>query len=723
VVTGRNGSGKSSFAEAVEVALTGANRRWADEDGKAAHPVQQRGWRNLHQPEDPRIELEVLLPEQETPVTVTRTWHGETFGDSRAAVTGLGDGPAPLSRLGWDESLRTFRPLLSYSELGQLMTARPTRMYDALAVVLGLAPLTEAQRRLAAREKELAEPAKRAEAALAGLRTALAETDDDRARTATAALAKPVAPEIVRALLAGTPPGDADELAVLRRLAELEGPRPEQVATAVRRLRIAAADATDARHSTAGEARARAELLDRALQHHRRHRSDRSCPVCGETQLDEEWAARAAAQADLLRVEAATAEAAERELRLARGGLLALVTDPPGVLPEAMRPLWETWTACRGLSDPEQLAASADKAAAELAEACHQVRAEAERALAERDERWSRMVPGLAGWLTDIDAAAAAKPLLSGVRKAREWLKTVQAELRDERMRDVAEAAGLIWGSLCQESSVSLGAIKLNGSENFTGRALELDVTVDDMEAPALSVVSQGELFSLALALFLPRATAPDSPFGFVVIDDPVQSMDPRKVEGLARVLATVAESRQVVVFSHDTRLPDALRYHRLPATVLDVTRQDRSLVSVRRADDPVSAALREARQVVRDLAREPGLLAEVLPGLCRVALEAALHEVAMRAVFDPGNSPAESLAAAEGVDGAGTLVRLASRALFGGSRPPSQVYAELRRRLGEEAERVVSWCNRGSHEAVDVTGPTARIEAVERVAQGMRRL
>ena len=44
--------------------------------------------------------------------------------------------------------------------------------------------------------------------------------------------------------------------------------------------------------------------------------------------------------------------------------------------------------------------------------------------------------------------------------------------------------------------------------------------------------MSQGELHALALALFLPRATAPESPFRFIVLDDPIQAMDPSKVEG-----------------------------------------------------------------------------------------------------------------------------------------------------------------------------------------------
>jgi hypothetical protein len=724
VVTGRNGSGKSSFAEAIEVALTGANRRWLGDDGKPAHPLQQRGWRNLHHPQDPRIDLNVLVPGRNSLVTITRTWAGEPFTDSQAVATGLsGPGPVPASALGWDEALRTYRPILSYSELGQMMTAKPIRMYDALATILGLGQLSDAQQRLADRERELAEPGKRAKVALDGLVATLAETDDARARAAGAALGRPVDPEPVRALLASTGSADTAELSRLRRLADLDGPCVEDVSHAAERLRIAAADAADAHLTDAGDARARADLLDSALRHHQRHRSDPTCPICGEARLDDAWAAQAAEQIDLLREEAAEAETAARKLQSARNHLLALIAGPPSWLPDAMRPVWEAWTACRGITEDDALASSAEKAAAALAEACRQVREQAEQELAAHDEQWLRVVPQLATWLRDHDQAAAAKPLVAAVKKARDWLKGLQAELREARMRGIAETATMIWQHLCPESSVSLSSIELKGSEGYNGRSLELDVTVDDADAPALSVVSQSELFSLALALFLPRATAPESPFGFVVIDDPVQSMDPRKVEGLARVLAVVAETRQVVVFSHDTRLPDALRYHRIPAAVLEISRQDHSQVSVRKADDPVKLALDEARQVVRDLAGTPEILAEVLPGVCRIALEAALHEVVMRRVFNRGTPSWRTAKIEESLRKGGKLVQLASLALFGERRADNVVHAELTQRLGAEASQVIGWCNRGSHTAVDVSDPSARIDRTARVAKGLRRL
>jgi hypothetical protein len=117
--------------------------------------------------------------------------------------------------------------------------------------------------------------------------------------------------------------------------------------------------------------------------------------------------------------------------------------------------------------------------------------------------------------------------------------------VRNARLAPFAATSARVWETLRQESNVELGPITLAGAG--TARKVALDVTIDGVPGAALSVMSQGELHALGLALFLPRAMAGDSPFGFVVIDDPVQAMDPAKVDGLARVLSSVAASRQVV--------------------------------------------------------------------------------------------------------------------------------------------------------------------------------
>jgi recombinational DNA repair ATPase RecF len=135
-----------------------------------------------------------------------------------------------------------------------------------------------------------------------------------------------------------------------------------------------------------------------------------------------------------------------------------------------------------------------------------------------------------------------------------EWLRTVGEQVRNERLAPLTTGATEIWALLRQDSNVDLGTIRLAGTGNQ--RRVDLNVAVDGASGAALGVMSQGELHALALSLFLPRAAMTASPFRFLVIDDPVQSMDPAKVYGLARVLERTARARQVVVFTTTTASP-----------------------------------------------------------------------------------------------------------------------------------------------------------------------
>ena len=59
LIVGRNGSGKSSFAEAAELAVTGASRRWSH------NTAARTGWRNIHTTGTSRVAvgpLSVRLP-------------------------------------------------------------------------------------------------------------------------------------------------------------------------------------------------------------------------------------------------------------------------------------------------------------------------------------------------------------------------------------------------------------------------------------------------------------------------------------------------------------------------------------------------------------------------------------------------------------------------------------------------------------------------------------
>ncbi len=233
----------------------------------------------------------------------------------------------------------------------------------------------------------------------------------------------------------------------------------------------------------------------------------------------------------------------------------------------------------------------------------------------------------IAAWV-DLEAAARiGDNKLAEVQVALKWLRANAETLRGRRLAPVVDQAREIWGRMRHESNVDLGGISLEGSANR--RKAVVEGSVDGVPAGALSVMSQGELHALALALFIPRATTPpDSPFRFLVLDDPIQAMDPAKIDGFLDVLVELSKTRQVIVFSHDDRLPAAIRARSIPpAQLLDVTREEGSVVVVKQNDSPAQRYIADATAVILDDSLDDMVKRKAAPGLFRMAVEAAAHQ------------------------------------------------------------------------------------------------
>ncbi|MFK4146874.1 AAA family ATPase [Streptomyces sp. NPDC004065] len=720
LVVGRNGSGKSSFAEAVETLFTGTNAHCS-----GRHPNHAVRWRNLHHGERTVVEAKLAVEGDPSPSTLTRTWTGEAFTDSEALLKRPGHGTVPLEQAGWDQAMRNHRPFLSYVDLGNMISGKPSQMYDNVAAILGLEYLNAAARRLAERKKELdaVQSAEKEKKAL--LHTALeAVGDDDRAVRALVAMDDKGGPDytVLDALIAGVPTADEGRLREARLEAAAQGPDLDRVGAAVDGLRRAVADTADLKGSAAADAHSRAELLQAALRHSDRHAGDTACPVCGTEQaLDREWARRAEAEIAALQQEAAAVRKAEADVREATRALQDLV-HVPGEFPAVLTEPWDAWRACRRITDPAELAERALRAAVTLADACETVARAAHEELAALDERWREVVGLLAEWTRLRRAADAVVSPKKDVNAAHTWVKKLTTEIRDLRLSTFSGHAQRIWEKLRQQSSVDLKPGGLHGSERANVRKLVMDVTVDDTEAPALGVMSQGELHSLALSLFLPRAATADSPFGFVVIDDPVQSMDPAKVDGLAQVLDELGRDRQVVVFTHDTRLPHAFRSQGLPVTVLKVERGEKSEVKVVSETDPVKEAIGEAMALAKtDNCPEPALR-HILPALCREALSAAIVEAAWLRRSRTGQS-ADDLQAA--LDATGRLIPLTSFALFddGLVHDDEEVNKRLRFLYGNESTALIHQCQLGAHPHGFLPDePVSFVRKVEALADRIRK-
>ncbi|MGW3246552.1 AAA family ATPase [Streptomyces sp. NPDC001070] len=720
LVVGRNGSGKSSIAEGIETAFTGVNMRW-----HGLHASRSSNWRNLHHGGGkPEIEVKLAIEGDPSRSTLTRTWDGEDFVASQGEFKRPGYGRVSVDQVDWKQAMEDYRPFLSYVDLDRMISGKPAQMYDAIASILGLRHISAADSRLRAEEKALDDAAKAAKGEVPELIAALyALEDDERAVHALVAIDTPDSPDFsaLRALVAGLP-DDTEEglLAELRLAAGVQGPDLVQVDAALTRLDKALGAEEDVRGTSAEDAHQRADLLARALAHSDRHPDEEACPVCGtDGALDADWAASAAAQVAVLRQEAKAADDARSELRSAARAVQDLVYRPQRI-PAALSDPWDAWTACRAISDPGELARRAREAAAALADACAVVRESAAKELERRDERWRLIVVRIAAWAERAQAAEENDPRLRNIRKARAWIKKLSTELRERRMEGFADHSQRIWEKLRQESDIDLNGVSLRGGEKAAVRSLVMDVSVDGQDASALGVMSQGELHSLALSLFLPRAVTADSPFGFIVVDDPVQSMDPAKVHGLAQVLHELGKHRQVVVFTHDTRLQRAFTSQELPVTVFQVERAKASKVKVTRVNDPVAQALADAKAIAATPNLPVAARTHVLPSLCRIALENAFLEAAWIRHHRSGGPERELHAA---VDDAEKFRKVAALALFGDIKRVGDVDREVRARYGAQAAQLVKQCQKGAHpDGAQITDPLRFVEDIDALAQKLRK-
>jgi recombinational DNA repair ATPase RecF len=704
LVVGRNGSGKSSFAEGLEVLLTGDSGRWS---GRAK--VWKEGWRNLHHPHPAFIEAE-LARENGAPTRVTRTWAQDADVDSgTVTVQEHGKPKAGLDSLGWGAALSNYRPFLSYNELGSMLDEGPSKLYDALSVVLGLEDLVQAQGVLAderlARKKAL-DRAKDVANELIRRATELQATgDDERVGRALELLsAKTWDADALEELAMGAAGAPDDSVVeVLRRACALEAPARDAVEAVTRDLRAAATAREELRGTDAARAFEVAGLLEKALAYHEGHDSE-TCPVCGtENVIDESWRDRTHSEVERLRAEARRAEEAVTELARATEAARRLLTPAPRALEDAgtagvdvgdAMSAWTRWSEAPSVTDPEALATHLESEIEVLGDAVAEVRKKAHTELRRREDRWLPLATEVAGWVGPARDAQADAAHITDLQKAERWLKDAAGAIRDERFAPIAAKATAMWKQLRQQSNVELGAVTLAGSG--PARKVTLEVTVDGVEGAALGVMSQGELNSLALSLFLPRATMDESPFGFIVIDDPVQSMDPSRVDGLARVLEDAAKTHQVVVFTHDDRLPESTRRLGIEARIIEVHRRANSVIELRKSQHPVTTYIEDALALAQTDELPSDVARQVVPGFCRSAIEAACIEVVRRRRLRKGEGHAqvEAMLAIHS-----KLRDLLALVLFNDAQRRGEVVNRLGNDFGPRAAQTFSALNKAVHD------------------------
>ncbi len=723
VVSGRNGSGKSSIAESMDVLLTGSSDRW-----RGRNVTWRDAWQHLSGIDTAITAKFVVAGVPGGVVLEHRTKAGVKPDDAPpVSVSWPGSSAKTLLACGWAESVRQFRPFLSYNELGGLIEGTGADRYKALSAVLDLGHLEQAVGDLATRRSTLDKERKDLETrrkSLAAEALAAAKDHPRAAALAKALSAKPVVMAAVDVALDEQSDAVSPEAAqpanaalVISRMRTDDLRRvPELLAqlTSARdyRLRVGSADVQESLHL--------AELLQAALRHFQHLQrggvDGESCPLCGVGTLNKEWAAAAEHRQVQLRATAQELTQAQAELeqcvasldravgsvRVHAVPLQAFASEP--TTPQALHSsLVLAATAVKVIAQVEISLSALDSdaidgingigaIALEAADRLDDLVASARTVLSTQASVWTPIRNEVLVWRAELGDPGQRAETLEAVKAAEVWLAEQTARIRSDRFAPLQQQASSIWSRLRRDSNVELAAITLD--KKGKSGSVDVAVDVDGEHRAGLGVLSQGEIHAMALSLFLPRAGVAQSPFRFLIIDDPVQAMDPAKVEALALVLADEAKTRQIIVFTHDERFAQAVDRLQLKAKLYNVTRDRAGRMTVEPSHGPTSRSLRDASAMLKSGGVPPEVMSRVVPNLCRQAIESACDGV-LRRRWMTGGSGHE--AAEERLLGATKLNHRLAMVLFDDAERTADVGDRLKQENPLFAA-VVSEANRGSH-------------------------
>ena len=724
VIVGRNGSGKSSFAEALEHLLTGQLQRLEDATGAFRGGLRHVGWSS-----DVKMEAKFAVAGLDGSVVRTRVLPvGEKETTLSQKPISVRDGHGrQISDLGWEEAAQTWRPVLSTSEIAGLSRSRPTEIATAMLEALSLEDLVKAEDLLRRIEVQVAKDVDRCEAERRSLLAAIEESQDERAKQCQALLRHAAWAWDISAInrLVSGESADRESLRErLRAITALALPTADEVDSLVNEMRTAADAQMEAATEHATRAESDAILLRHILERHVAY-EDESCPVCGKGVLDRDWWTKAQERLDDLSASASRLKEARQKARTAETDLRQALRQVPPELDGLPAPdlnvasavaAWKAWSAETENLDALALAKRFEEQLPGVRLELGKVQEAAARQLAMIDEAWHPVAKRLSQWAEDVQQVAPSKRRLPDLQAAAEWIARTSAAEQEARFEEIADVAETLWERLRAESAVSLKRLALRGRQKQRKVGIETSINGDD--AP-LGVLSHGEMNAMALSLYLPRAFRGESPLRFVVIDDPAQGMDPSKVDGLAQYLSTVAPKWQIVVFVHDNTLPVALRIRDIPARIIRLRRVGGRIETTEQRD-PVEQLLKDANTLAQMGELSPHMIKHGAPVMLREAFEMACGEVFLMRSVTRGKSLDEAYESLDGASGPRARLCLAI-----GDQAPDvrETNRWLRKNWGSEMEAVFERVKSSAHTGTDGAAIPDDVRAVRELVEKVKSL
>jgi len=159
-------------------------------------------------------------------------------------------------------------------------------------------------------------------------------------------------------------------------------------------------------------------------------------------------------------------------------------------------------------------------------------------------------------------------------------------------------------------------------------------------------------------------------------------------------------------VFTHDDRLPGAVRRLQIAATVLQVNRREQSQVAIVTVSDAATRMLDDARALMNDDHVAITLARKIVPGFCRMAIDATCVDMIRAKRLEAGDRHDD---VDELLDAHPKLYARMALALFDDSNRTNDVLHRLNA-FGAWAATAFTACNAGAH-----VGSAGQLEMVPR--------
>jgi len=550
-ISARNGVGKTSCADAMRHVLSGGGARHYDLTAANIHYGHR--------------EIRAVITDGRQDVQVSCS------GDGTVAWQGGADAVEVPAE--WISAYQQYRPVLLYPEISPIIE-KPAELHEFLRDGLETEVLSELQRRVDHVRETGRNAARRIEASFKSVQPHLTEG---------------VLPDSVRTAINGHGCMVPTDVAETIRTALEEAPLEEQSdglvadwsvdTTAVDNCVQTIENLRQAQAAVIPGAGAVHQALENLLDGNNEFLHNRDadvCPVCGSESAD--WRAHARIAVDALARDLQRVHSTERAAKDAIKGLMGIL--PPQLPPQLHNSLAQhdqshliaQWDAL--IADGSSLTVASATGngirdiatrSATLAAAYQHFKAqkvsEQRTTLASR----ARALHSVESWLTvvETDRTAAAAGALAD--KLAKWVDQRIKDTRAALFEPIAAQVREIWSQLNADSDLQVTDLRLAGGTRAAKR-VEIGLKVGgvsvlpDTKTP--SILSTGQRNALTLATYFPRATQPQSPFRFLILDDPVHAFDSWRVRYLAERLRQMANDYQIVVFSHDERLWSELQRH-----------------------------------------------------------------------------------------------------------------------------------------------------------------